>query len=209
MLNGRLLSLLPGPGGPALRHRVARLVTEVLAPPLLAGVLLLAVAVKTAPTPFAAVRWGLLGALFTSVLPFLYIRQGVRRRRFSDRHVGVRGQRPALLLLFIALVLLGTMLLALLGAPRPLIALIGAMALGLVATLAITLVWKVSLHTATAGGAAIILLLVFGPALWPVLLLPPLVGWSRVEVRDHTPAQVVVGMGVGALVAGVGFLLLR
>lgn len=209
MLRDRTRPFLPGPGWPPLRRRLARLVTEVLAPAPLCAALLVAVAAKTAPTPLAALCWGLLGALFTSVFPVLTIRRGVRRRRLSDHHVGAREQRPTLLLLFIAVVTLGTVLLALLGAPRPLVALVGAMALGLVVSLAITLFWKVSVHAATAAGAAVVLLLVFGPALWPALVLPPLVGWSRVEVGDHTPAQVVVGIGVGALVAAAGFLLLR
>lgn len=209
MLHDRTRPFLSNPDWPALRRRVARLLTEVLAPPPLCAALLIAVAAKTAPTPLAALRWGLLGALFTSAFPFFYILRGVRRQRLSDHHVRAREQRPALLLLFIAIVLLGAVVLAALGAPRPLVALIGAMALGLVISFGITLVWKVSVHAATAAGAAVILLLVFGPALWPGLLLPPLVGWSRVEVGDHTPAQVIVGMGVGALVAALGFLLLR
>jgi membrane-associated phospholipid phosphatase len=209
MLQDRTRPSLSGPDWPVLRRRLARLLTEVLAPPPLCAVLLIAVAAKTAPTPLAALRWGLLAALFTSAFPFLTILRGVRRQRLSDHHVGAREQRPALLLLFVAIVLVGTILLAFLGAPRPVVALVGAMALGLVVSFGITLVWKVSVHAATAAGAAVVLLLVFGPAVWPAVLIPPLVAWSRVEVRDHTPAQVIVGMGVGALVAAVGFLLLR
>jgi len=39
--------------------------------------------------------------------------------------------------------------------------------------------------------------------------LVALVGWARVEVADHTPAQVIVGSGLGAAVATVGFVRLR
>lgn len=193
----------------ALRRRFARLVTEVFAPSPLCAALLIAVALKSAPTVGDAIRWGLLAVCFASVFPFLYILRGVRRRRLSDHHVGAREQRPALLVLFAAVVLLGTAVLALLGAPRPLVALIAAMAAGLVVSLGVTLLWKISVHAATAAGAAVILLLVFGPSLWPCLAIPPLVGWSRVEVRDHTAAQVVAGMTMGAAVAAVVFLLLR
>lgn len=193
----------------ALRRRLARLVTEVFAPSPLCAALLVAVAVKSAPTVGDAIRWGLLATSFASAFPFLYILRGVRRRRLSDHHVGVREQRPALLVLFAAVVLLGTALLALLGAPRPLVALIAAMAAGLIVSFGVTLVWKISVHAATAAGAAVILLLVFGPSVWPCLAIPPLVGWSRVEIQDHTPSQVVAGMAMGAAVAAVVFLLLR
>ena len=41
----------------------------------------------------AGAGWGLLAALFTAVLPTLFISYGVRRGRWSDRNVGAR--RPA------------------------------------------------------------------------------------------------------------------
>jgi hypothetical protein len=44
---------------------------------------------------------------------------------------------------------------------------------GLAVSLLITLWWKVSIHAAVAAGAAVVLALVFGPAL---LALAPLVG---------------------------------
>ena len=45
----------------------------------------------------AGMGWGLLAALFTAVLPTLFISHGVRHGRWSDRNVGAR--RPRLLVL--------------------------------------------------------------------------------------------------------------
>lgn len=36
----------------------------------------------------AGIGWGLLAALFTAVLPTLFISRGVRRGRWNDRNVG-------------------------------------------------------------------------------------------------------------------------
>src|SRR2546425_10878099 len=46
-----------------------------------------------------------------------------------------------------------------------------------------------------------LLVLVFGPA--PLVLAPVLavLAWTRVELRDHTPADVVTGLVAGATVA--------
>jgi membrane-associated phospholipid phosphatase len=90
-----------------------------------------------------------------------------------------------------------------------LVALLGAMAAGLAASLLVNLFWKLSLHTAVMAGAVAILGVMFGP---PLLVLAPLVGlvgWSRVEVGDHSSAQVAAGAGLGAAVAAVVFVLLR
>lgn len=197
------------PRRPPARRRVARLVTEVLAPAPIVAALLLVVAWRSAPTTTEAMAWGLLAALFASLLPFLFILRGVWRGRLSDHHVGVRAQRPIPLLVGVVSVLIGLGLLVAWRAPRDLVALVGAMTVGLVVSLLVTLGWKMSIHTAVAAGAAVILVLVFGP---PLLALSPvvgLIGWSRVEIGDHTPAQVAIGAVLGAVVAAAAFSLLR
>lgn len=127
----------------------------------------------------------------------------------EDHHVGEREKRPKVILAILGSVLAGVVLMVVLGAPRELLALMAAMAAGLVVTLAITLVWKVSMHAAVAAGTAVILVLVFGPvlnALWGVVAL---IGWSRVALRDHTLLQVVGGTTVGGLIAFLAFQFLR
>ncbi len=54
-----------------------------------------------------------------------------------------------------------------------------------------------------------ILTLVFGPGMLGLSLLLGMVGWARVELGDHTPAQVIAGSGHGAVVAAMIFELLR
>jgi hypothetical protein len=70
---------------------------------------------------------------------------------------------------------------AILGAPRQLIALLLAMLAGLAVTAAITTRWKISLHTAVAGGTATILIVVFGPAMLGTVIFVVGIGWSRVH----------------------------
>src|SRR6185503_20551000 len=96
----------------------------------------------------------------------------VRRGGLTDHHVGVRQQRPVPLLVGVASMLVGLILLALWSAPRDLVALVGVVAVGLAASLLVTLVWKLSIHAAVVSGAVAVLVLVFGP---PLLLAAPLV----------------------------------
>ena len=67
--------------------------------------------------------------------------------------------------------------------------------------------WKISTHTAAIGGffgalSALSLIFDFNPLWWLclVLLLAGLVGTSRMILRQHTLAQVVMGFLIGAAV---------
>jgi len=187
------------------RSRLARLITEVLAPANVGAIVFLLVAWHSTPTILEALRWGLLTVFFTIALPFAFILWGVRRRRFTDHHIRLREQRPQALAVGIGSGLVGLVVLVLLGAPRELIALVVAMATGVVNALLITLFWKMSIHVASVAGAIVILVLVFGPPFVVLAPLVALVGWARVELGDHTPAQVTAGAAIGATVAGLIF----
>lgn len=191
------------------RGRLARLVTEVLAPAPVATILLFIVAWHSTQSLVRALAWGGVAALFATLIPVAYLIRGVRRRQFTDHHVRLREQRPLAFLVGIASLLVGLTLMALLGAPRELVALVAAMGVGLIVSLLVTLIWKISVHVAVVAGAITILMLVFGSILLILGPLVALVGWARVVVGDHTPAQVAAGAVVGATVASVVFVLLR
>ena len=194
---------------PTVGRTAARLVTEVFAPAMVASLLLVIVAWHSAPSSAEGVRWGIIAALFAGLVPMAHIVGQVRRQRLSDRHVGVREQRRLPLLVGIVSVLLGIGVLVLGQAPRDLVALVAAMAVGLAASLLVTLAWKISIHVAVVAGAVTILTLVFGAAALMLAPLVAVVGWARVALHDHTPAQTVAGAALGALVAAGVFSLLR
>ncbi len=188
---------------------MAGIITELLAPVPVATILLFVVAWHSTHSLARALVWGGISALFATLVPLLYLLRGVRRRQFTDRHVRVREQRPLAFLVGTASLLIGLELMVELGAPRELLALVAAMGVGLIISLLVTLLWKISVHVAVVAGAVVILVLVFGPALLVLGPMLVLVGWARVEMGDHTPAQVIAGSGLGAAVAAVVFILLR
>ena len=189
--------------------RLARAVTEVFAPPMLATVLPIVIAAHAGPTVPAGLAWGLLASLFSAIIPYAMIWYGVRRGRLSDRHIGVREQRTKPLALGLASVLVGLVLLMLFGAPRELIALVVALFVGGLVATVINHYWKLSVHASVAAGSMVVLVLVFGPALLATAVVVAAVGWSRVRLHDHTAWQVVTGTVVGAVVTGLVFGVLR
>lgn len=189
-----------------LRHRLASIVTEVLAPAPMAMLAVAVVAWWTARTPLQALVWTLVGVAFAPSLPFLHLIRQVRRGAITDHHVQRREQRPRILLLALGSTVIGLLLLGTLGAPPELIALLTAGATALGVALLITLRWKVSVHVGVIAGLVVVYALLFGPRALVLAPLVPLVAWARVELGAHTPAQVIAGGLIGALVSGPVFV---
>src|SRR5439155_24010028 len=174
------------PSGHSVRRRIARTITEVFAPAPTVAALLVVVSWHSAATAEDALRWAVVSVVFASLIPLAYIIRGVRQQRLSDHHVSVREQRPVVLLFGIGSVLVGVAALVYLGAPRELVALVGAMAVGLLSSMLVTLFWKISVHSAVIAGTMVTLILVFGPPLIAFGLVVALVAWARVVLGDHT-----------------------
>jgi len=143
---------VPTPAERPVRQRLARLLTELLAPGYISGALLIVVILHSAPSAAVALRWLVPSLLFGCLLPLAYLVYQVRRRRLSDIHIRVREQRPIPFLVGLASVLIGLTLLIVLGASRELLAVIAAMTTGLVIAMLTSLAWKLSVHTGAIAG---------------------------------------------------------
>jgi membrane-associated phospholipid phosphatase len=151
----------------------------------------------------AGVGWGLLAALFTAVLPTMFISYGIRRGRWNDRNVGTRGPRLIVLGFITASIAAGLILLIVLDAPRLLVGYLAFMLASVAVLAGITTVWKISIHCSVASGSVALLALTYGPLVLPGFGLVALLAWSRVAVKDHTIAQVVGGTVLGAAAAAL------
>ncbi len=193
-----------------MARRLARACTEVLAPWVWVLILPFALAWHVTGTLGGTLLWGLLVALTASVLPMAVIVRGARLGRWKGHHVTNREGRVVPLLVAAASLISGTVVMLVGGAPRPLLALMGSMVAALVVSSVVTfgLRWKISLHSAVAFASTATMAVVSG--LWPLVFLVPavLVAWSRVELGDHTTAQVLAGALMGVVVGGGTFWVL-
>lgn len=187
----------------ARRRRTAHVITEVTSPTVLAPALLVVVAIdEQVRHGHDALAWGLVAAVFVGAFPLGFLKLGVRAGRWDDHHVRRRELRRLPLVFAGGSVLCGIVLLLAGHAPGAITALVVAMLAGLIIVLALSYRWKVSIHSAVAGGTLIVLTAVFGPVgLIIGVLVAAGAGWSRVASSDHTIAQVGVGALLGALAA--------
>ncbi len=189
------------------RSAVSRMLTEIFAPAPVGIVALVVVAWRFSPTLGDAMKWLGVSALFVVILPFAFLIGQVRRGRVTDIHVRRREQRLPIILVFLGSWLVLIALLATLGASHELVALLGAGITALVVTGAITFRWKISLHVGVASGVLTVFTLLFGPGMLALVPLLPLIGWSRMELRDHTFFQVFAGALIGSVVSGSAFMI--
>jgi len=163
--------------------------------------LLIIVSIHATDSLVNGVGLGLLAALFAGGLPYAVLMLGVRRGRLGDRHLSRREERPLMMGMGLVSVSCGLLVMRWLDAPREVYALVAAMVAGVAVALAISLFWKISIHTACTAGSVAVLTIVLGPAWSAFLVVALAVGWARVVMRDHSPAQVAIGGLVGAAVA--------
>ncbi|MFG1694050.1 hypothetical protein [Nonomuraea sp. NPDC049309] len=166
----------------------------------------LPLAVGAVTSGWPGLGWGALASGLCGGVPAIVIFGGVRKGWFGDWHIGERSQRPKLIAVIVALVVVALALLVALGAPVVMVACVVIMLATLAVVGPVTLAWKISFHTAVAAGSVVMLAWVLP---WPGVVLAAgavvvgLIGWARTALRDHTPAQAVAGAAAGACATAV------
>ncbi|MCX5182570.1 hypothetical protein [Streptomyces sp. NBC_00268] len=189
---------------PRTENALARRITDGMEPKNV--IILVSLGVGAAQdNPLTGIGWALEAILFAAALPMTYIKYGIRTGKWADRHIGQRQRRMLLIPVIMASVATGIGLMIWLDAPKAMIALVIAMLATLAVLLPVTAFWKISVHTAVAGGALAMLALTWSPLLWIAYPIIAVIAWSRISLRDHTLAQTIAGAVTGTVTAGLVF----
>lgn len=183
--------------------RVARGVSNVFSPPLLSAVLVAQAAMIGARRGAGdAWRWAIVEIALGVLLPLAHLTWLVHRGLVADIHLPHRRERIRPFILTSAGTGLTLALAALLDAPGLMVRVFAAILVQTLLLFAVTLRWKISVHSASAGALAALVAHFAGasPAAAGALLLTAVVGWARVRLARHTAAQVVAGIALGMLV---------
>ncbi|MFB6700276.1 hypothetical protein [Streptomyces rubiginosohelvolus] len=189
---------------PPAENRTARLITDGAEPKNVIIAVCIGVGLAQ-DNPLTGLLWALEAIVFAAALPMAYIKFGMRRGMWADRHVGQRQRRILLIPVIMASVATGIGGMLWFNAPDQMLALVAAMLATLGVLLPVTAFWKISVHTAVAAGALAMLAATYGPALWAAAPLVAVLAWSRIALRDHTLAQTIAGAAAGAATAGAVF----
>lgn len=187
-----------------MRQRIARLISNLFNPFLVTFIAIVFIVLDTTSSINDALRWvGI--SLLLSVLPvFTYLVYQVHRKKLDSIFTESQGQRKKIYLIASITAAFGCGGMWLIKAPELLTASFTAGLAAIVVFMGINLYWKISLHAAFISAAAMILTVMYGTrAVWVFVLLVP-VAWARLELKMHTLAQIIAGVGLSAsIIIGV------
>jgi hypothetical protein len=183
------------------RIRIARHVSNILAPATISLPFMLLVAFYQAQDKLSALIYACITLFFLSVGPLLYIVIGVRLGKLSDIDVSRRTQRVGPFIFGIVSVMIGWLALTLTNGPRNLQTVMIITALSGIIMMVITFWWKISMHASSLGGVATMLTALYGAVMLPLFVLLIFVSWSRVVLRRHTVPQVIAGSLAGIVLS--------
>jgi len=173
--------------------------------------LALFVVIAHATTTTAASFWALLAlaTAFTSLAPIAYVYWLYATGRISDLDMSIRAERERVLFVFVLFYALGTLATWLAHSPPLMVASLAGYTVAALLVAIITRGWKISMHALGVTAPLVVLVYLYGAQPLPFFILIPLVDWSRVKLRKHTPLQVVAGTALGACSVLVFFRLFR
>lgn len=196
------------PTAAPLTVRAAHVISEVFQPPLVVAALLLVSPLNDPGFP-GTMWYGLLALAFVCGLPFAAVLALVRLGKLTDHHISNRKQRFPVLMMTACSVAAGLLVLIATGAPHGVIAMVLAVVGGIIVLAAVSLFWKMSGHASAIACSAVIGVLMLGPSGLALLLLIPVIGWSRLVLQAHSLGQVVAGSMFGGIVMAGAWWLLR
>jgi len=190
-----------------LRERIASLTSNILNPFLVGFVLILLLSFRSAPSGLDAVKWALI-SVAAGILPvFGVVIYLVRSQKLENIFINVREQRTKIYLLASVCAGLGCVILYYLEAPKELIATFVAGFSAVVVFMCVNFFWKISLHTALITASVTVLIILYGSIAAGAVVLVPLIGWARIELNHHSPAQAAAGALLAAAIVVVVFYL--
>jgi len=186
-----------------MRERLSRLTSSILNPFLVSFIIIVLLAFKSAASTTDAIKWALI-SIVLSVLPvFIVVVYLVRRKKLNNIFANPREQRHGIYILASVLGAIGCGVLWWFGAPELLAVTFTAGLIAIVIFTTINYFWKISLHTAFMAAAVVVLIMVYGAAAAWTFVLLPLVAWARMELKQHSWAQLAAG-AILALIIVVG-----
>ena len=194
-------TILESPAENTKQERIARHVSNILAPATISLPFILLVAFYQTQDKLSALVFACITLFFLSVGPLLYIIIGVRLGILSDIDVSRRSQRVGPFIFGIISTTIGWIILSLTDAPRNLQTVMIITVFSGIIMMVITLWWKISMHASSLGGVATMLTALYGAVMLPLFVLLVLVSWSRVVLRRHTVPQVIVGSLAGIVLS--------
>lgn len=179
--------------------RLARIISTVFHPFLIAPLVFLYLSMEHTDTLRFGWEVWFITFIATNVVIGVYVGSMKRRGHTSSIDVPERLKRRRPFAIGVLGYIGATIALILIHAPVIIIALMAAYAVNTTIATIINQWWKISIHGMSLGGSVVPFLFLYGGYWWSLILVFPLMIYSRVKLRAHTLAQVVAGIAMAFL----------
>lgn len=184
---------------PGRGYVMARAISQILHPIVLSIISIFIIGFFAVPERAVGLAWALGCVLLQVGPPMIFFTVRLRQGVYSDEDISERTQRNELYLFGFSSLVVGTIILGLLGAPKAFMALLVSAAIINIVSFLINLAWKISIHSAGIGSMAALATIFSQPLGVFFWICAALLGWARIRTRNHTPMQVVAGIGLAAV----------
>jgi len=175
-----------------------------LHPGTLAFIILIIAVFRSQMSQIETVSWLITITILDGIIPFAFYMYFTRKGFvFDDRfdNPKVLKQRISIFIILLVTTVTQFIILASTKQYQPLISVFAG---GIIAVSIVTLItsnWKISLHSGMVTLFASMIIYIYGfEKTWPMLLLIPLIFWSRLKLKRHTIWQLLGGMALAIMI---------
>lgn len=177
--------------------KFARVISDIFIPPVNLLLLFTYLAIYVEETNFTSFMVFDSALLFGVIFPIAYFVYLRKKGKIADNDASVRTQRTKPYLVGSALALVGFLMLYYYDAQPICIAAWFIYFMNTLIIASINSFWKISAHAMGVAGPLAIMTYLLGIWVIPLFVILVVVGWARVLLKIHTPAQVIAGSIVG------------
>lgn len=183
-----------------MRKRLARLTTNTLNPFIISAIIIVLLAFRETSAISNAIKWALISLAISVVPVFVAVIILLHSGKMDGFFTNPREQRYIIYLIASVFGAIGCGLLWYLEAPELLKITFTTGLIAIIVFTGINYFWKISLHTAFTAASLTIIIIIYGvTALWTLIFLP-LVAWARIELKQHSIAQVTGGALIAVII---------
>jgi len=182
------------------KDKLARLISTVFVPPSFTLIIfaLFAFHLETEPTQrYVTILVALLFGFISPIVLFLYYR---KKGKIIDLDATIKEERTIPMSISVIFFIIGLLVLIAFNVNIVSIAFWFCYISNTLITIIINKNWKISAHTMGAAGPLAAVTFVFGPIALVFSVIVVLVGWSRIQLKCHSFAQVMTG-GIFAFIS--------
>ena len=187
---------------------LARIISFLLSPIIVLFPALYLLVDKISSNDMYALKWAVISYIFVIVVA-MFVLLGVLFGIFSNFDVSKKEERPLLFAFSGLITLLYLVSLFVFNGPKVLFIAVFAVILGLIAVSIVNRWIKASIHVATVSAFIFSISLIYKGSYLLLLFLIPVMAWSRVKIKKHTPLEVSVGGLLGGLLVLVVYIVAK